>query len=54
MTNGLQLELKGKTVSLPYIDMTRALMLHFGIKNNFKNNVIEVAPASYQAKPFFG
>jgi 3-phosphoshikimate 1-carboxyvinyltransferase len=45
--NGLTLELQGKVGSRPYIQMTLALMAHFGVESDFTGSVIRVAPQSY-------
>lgn len=50
MEKGLELELKGKLVSLPYILMTKQLMEQFGAKVDMKGNVISIAPQHYTAK----
>jgi 3-phosphoshikimate 1-carboxyvinyltransferase len=44
---GLTLELQGKVGSRPYIQMTLALMQHFGVKSEFTGNVIQVPAQSY-------
>jgi 3-phosphoshikimate 1-carboxyvinyltransferase len=44
---GLTLELQGKVGSRPYIQMTLALMQHFGVKSDFTGNVIRVPAQSY-------
>ena len=45
---GLQLTLKGKTVSEPYIDMTLAMMERFGVHAIRKGNTIAVAHQLYR------
>lgn len=45
--NGLTLELQGKIGSRPYIQMTLALMKHFGVESTFSGNVINVPAQSY-------
>jgi 3-phosphoshikimate 1-carboxyvinyltransferase len=45
--NGLTLELQGKVGSRPYIQMTLALMQHFGVESDFSGNVIRVPAQSY-------
>jgi 3-phosphoshikimate 1-carboxyvinyltransferase len=45
--NGLTLELQGKVGSRPYIQMTLALMQHFGVQSDFTGNVIKVPAQSY-------
>lgn len=50
MERGLELELKGKLVSLPYILMTKQLMEQFGAKVGMNGNTISIAPQQYAAK----
>lgn len=50
---GLELELTGTIVSVPYIHMTLKLMGAFGIRTSFAGQVINVEPGAYEAKPFF-
>jgi 3-phosphoshikimate 1-carboxyvinyltransferase len=50
---GLELELTGTIVSLPYIQMTLKLMNEFEIATSFEGNKIKIEPGNYQAKPFF-
>ena len=52
LPNGLRLELTGKIVSRPYIEMTLSLMEHFGVEHHWEGNTIRVAPQAYQARPF--
>ena len=52
LPNGLELELIGKIVSRPYIEMTLRLMAYFGIEYQWEDQVIKVAPQVYQARPF--
>ena len=48
----IQLKLVGKPSSLPYIDMTIAMMNHFGAKVSRVDNVINVLPSEYVPKRF--
>lgn len=48
--NGCKIKLSGEIVSSSYIKMTLELMLDFGIKLNWTNNVIEVKPGAYKEK----
>lgn len=48
MTEGLQLTITGEVLSRPYIDMTIAMMQHYGAKVKSKGNTIEVAPVPYK------
>lgn len=52
MTNGLELELQNKIVSRPYIQMTLTLMKSFGIESQWTDNVIKVAPQTYDPVDF--
>jgi 3-phosphoshikimate 1-carboxyvinyltransferase len=45
--NGLTLELQGKVGSRPYIQMTLALMQHFGVHSEFTGNSIRVPAQKY-------
>ena len=47
LPQGLKLELEGKTGSRPYIEMTLALMKHFGVEAEWQSNTILIAPQSY-------
>lgn len=48
LQNGLKLHLTGKIMSRPYIEMTLALMKHFGICYAWQNNIITVDPQPYK------
>jgi 3-phosphoshikimate 1-carboxyvinyltransferase len=50
LDNGLKLTLEGTIVSRPYIEMTLALMQHFGVQHTWEGNTITVAPQQYQAR----
>lgn len=52
LSGGLSLELTGKIVSRPYIEMTLGLMRYFGVSHTWENQVIVIAEQAYQAKPF--
>ena len=52
LPQGLALELVGKIVSRPYIEMTLNLMSYFGVKHQWEGQVIKVEPQSYQAREF--
>jgi len=52
LPRGLELELTGKIVSRPYIEMTLSLMDFFGASHRWSGQVIEVPPAAYRARPF--
>lgn len=44
LENGLKLILEGKITSVPYINMTLALLNEIGVKTSFENNIISVMP----------
>ncbi|MES2748189.1 MAG: 3-phosphoshikimate 1-carboxyvinyltransferase [Bacteroidota bacterium] len=46
LENGLELTLEGEITSLPYIEMTLALLNEIGVKTAFENNTIVVNPKS--------
>ena len=48
MQNGLKINLKGKIISKPYIEMTRRMMADFGVKVDFRGNRIDIKPQTYQ------
>ena len=50
LPNGLRLTLEGTIVSLPYINMTLALMQHFGVAHTWAGNTIIVENQVYQSK----
>ena len=50
LPNGLRLTLEGDIVSLPYIEMTRALMQHFGIASYWLDSTIVVEKQDYTAR----
>jgi 3-phosphoshikimate 1-carboxyvinyltransferase len=52
LPNGLRIKLQGKVGSRPYIDMTAALMKHFGVAAEFKDDTIHVKHAAYKANPY--
>lgn len=49
---GLEIEIHGKTVSRPYIDMTLGLINYFGIKSYVNQNRITISPQAYCAKNY--
>lgn len=49
---GLTLELEGKIGSRPYIEMTAAIMKHFGAQSTFQNSTITIPHQQYTAKDF--
>lgn len=52
LPQGITLELDGKIVSRPYIEMTLGLMAHFGVEHQWEGNTIRVTHQAYQARPF--
>ena len=52
LPHGLTLDLKGKPVSTPYIDMTVSIMQHFGVKVDVIGQSYKVEPQSYTFSPF--
>ncbi len=52
LPNGLTIVLTGKIGSRPYIEMTAALMRHFGAQCHFDGHTIEVPAGSYKPKPY--
>ena len=44
LENGLELELIGKITSVPYIEMTLALLEQIGVETSFDENMIKVSP----------
>jgi len=52
LPNGLELTLDGEIVSRPYIEMTLNLMAYFGVKSDWTDNKILIAPQKYQPKEF--
>ncbi|NBU35816.1 MAG: 3-phosphoshikimate 1-carboxyvinyltransferase [Bacteroidetes bacterium] len=52
LPGGITLELTGKIVSRPYIEMTLGLMQYFGISHQWENNLIVIPEMPYEARPF--
>jgi 3-phosphoshikimate 1-carboxyvinyltransferase len=52
LPNGLKIKLTGKVGSRPYIEMTAALMKHFGVVAAFDGDTITVKPSKYKANPY--
>ncbi len=44
LKNGLEVELLGQVTSVPYINMTLALLSDLGIEHTWKDNLIRIAP----------
>ena len=51
LCNGLTLNLKGAITSLPYIQMTLALLSEIGVHSSFSNNTIVIKPRTYNLQP---
>ncbi len=52
LPKGLALELTTEVFSRPYIEMTLAMMKNFGVESLWDDNIISIAPQSYQAKSY--
>ena len=52
LNNGIDLEIVGALVSFPYVEMTLNLMSEFGIKWEWKQNVIIIKNQEYKAKSY--
>lgn len=52
LPKGLRIKLTGKVGSRPYIDMTAALMKHFGVNAEFRDDTIYIQHSVYTAKPY--
>jgi 3-phosphoshikimate 1-carboxyvinyltransferase len=50
---GLELQLVGEVISRPYIEMTLAMMEHFGIRSAWEGDTITIEPQPYVSKPLF-
>lgn len=52
LPQGLKLELMGKIVSRPYIEMTLNLMQYFGVEHQWDGQIITVEPQQYVSRDF--
>jgi len=52
LPDGLTIELLGKIVSRPYIEMTIGILKHFGVVVNWKGQTIQVKAQKYIAKSY--
>lgn len=52
LPQGIELELTTEVFSRPYIEMTLALMDHFGVKSDWSENIISIQPQSYQPQSY--
>ena len=48
LTNGLEIELKGKITSFPYLKMTQKLMNYFGIAVSFQDKTFSIPTQEYK------
>jgi 3-phosphoshikimate 1-carboxyvinyltransferase len=53
LESGLELELIGNIVSVPYIKMTLSIMEYFGVKTSFIDRIIKVENGQYQPKKYY-
>lgn len=51
LKNGLKLHLKGEITSLPYINMTLALLNEIGVETFFENRTITIKPITHNLQP---
>jgi 3-phosphoshikimate 1-carboxyvinyltransferase len=51
LKNGLKLHLEGEITSLPYINMTLALLKEIGTETTFETNSINIKPLTYNLEP---
>ncbi len=52
LPHGLEIELEGDIVSLPYLLMTKSMMSYFGADINYQNNIFSIKPVKYTARSF--
>ncbi|MEQ8553314.1 MAG: 3-phosphoshikimate 1-carboxyvinyltransferase [Cyclobacteriaceae bacterium] len=52
LPEGLELELTTEIFSRPYIEMTLALMNHFGVQSDWQENTITIKPQSYKEQAY--
>ena len=52
LADGISIKLIGEIFSKPYIDMTLALMNHFGIKSTWKNQTISIRSQRYEGQSY--
>lgn len=53
LPNGLELTMIGEVISRPYIEMTLAMMKHFGVEASWIDETIIIEPQIYQANHLF-
>ena len=52
LPDGISIELTGEIFSRPYIEMTLALMHHFGVNSTWKDQTIHIKPQRYKAQSY--
>lgn len=52
LPKGIEIELLGELVSVPYLDMTVGMMRHFGAEVEQKGRIVKVFSKPYQSKSF--
>jgi len=52
LPDGISIELTGEIFSRPYIEMTLALMHHFGVNSTWKDQNIHINPQRYKAQSY--
>lgn len=52
LPKGLEIVLEGEIYSRPYIEMTLALMKHFGVKHDWSGQVIKIAAQKYESNNY--
>ena len=52
LTGGLRLQLQGAVTSQPYIEMTRALMAHFGAETHWEDQTLVVPEQPYRGRTY--
>ncbi len=52
LSNGLEINLEGDAVSIPYIEMTASLMRYFGVGVVWNEQKISIAPSAYTSREF--
>jgi 3-phosphoshikimate 1-carboxyvinyltransferase len=50
LDGGLEIELTGEVLSIPYIEMTASVMSHYGINADFNGNLISIPHGNYHSK----
>jgi len=53
LPNGLELTMIGEVISRPYIEMTLAMMKHFGIESKWENDTVTIEPQAYNSNHLF-